>query len=289
MDLHLSEVHIGRAGPEQCAAVTAFKIKPGSSQQAKRDEDGDLIVTRTHDKILMHHGLATLLNDVGLQVWPGALLLADYLLDQRSYDGCTAVELGAGPGLAGIALARQAAQVFLTDVGAEVLCNCRKNVDANAASFKHGPQVAQVRQLDWLEPLPQSCPQSSAGDDPSIDFSWCKEDVQALQHAQVFLAADCIYDNDLSEAFMRTAAQLLRGAPSSNLLLALERRFNFTLRDMDVAAPAYDYWRTLFAEKHGNSKSGLVGHQVAYGPHLHHLHSDVDMSNVELWQLAWPT
>ena len=193
--------------------------------QAKRDEDGDLIVTRTHDMILMHHGLATLLNDVGLQVragcihpqrvtdkmggiqvapkragqihrqtfgheqhlcwaaecqmaslqvrglmqhraqpeswkqfhlqdlaqdhaafcssisqlhcsnltswcllylpalphwaahlqvWPGALLLADYLLDQRSYDGCTAVELGAGPGLAGIALARQAAQVFLT-------------------------------------------------------------------------------------------------------------------------------------------------------------------------------
>ena len=49
-----------------------------------------------------------------LQVWPGALLLADYLLDQRSYDGCTAVELGAGPGLAGIALARQAARVFLT-------------------------------------------------------------------------------------------------------------------------------------------------------------------------------
>ena len=49
-----------------------------------------------------------------LQVWPGALLLADYLLDKKSYAGCTAVELGAGPGLAGIALARQAAQVFLT-------------------------------------------------------------------------------------------------------------------------------------------------------------------------------
>ena len=57
----------------------------------------------------------------------------------------------------------------------------------------------------------------------------------------------------------------------------------------DVAAPAYDYWRTLFAEEHGQSKSGLVGHQVAYGPNLHHLHSDVDMSHVELWQLAWPT
>ena len=55
---------------------------------------------------------------------------------------------------------------------------------------------------------------------------------------QVFLAADCIYDNDLSEAFMRTAAQLLQGAPSSSLLLALEKRFNFTLRDMVRPAAA---------------------------------------------------
>ena len=55
---------------------------------------------------------------------------------------------------------------------------------------------------------------------------------------QVFLAADCIYDNNLTEAFMRTAAQLLQGAPRSSLLLALERRFNFTLRDMVRVAAA---------------------------------------------------
>ena len=41
--------------------------------QAERDEDGDLVVTRTHDEILMHHGLATLLNDVGLQVRTGCM------------------------------------------------------------------------------------------------------------------------------------------------------------------------------------------------------------------------
>ena len=66
-----------------------------------------------------------------------------------------------------------------------MLRNCRKNVDANAALFKHGPQVAQVRELDWLEPLPQSCPQGCAGDDSSVHFSWCEDDIQALQHAQV--------------------------------------------------------------------------------------------------------
>ena len=59
---------------------------------------------------------------------------------------------------------------------------------------------------------------------------------------QVFLAADCIYDNDLSEAFMHTAAQLLQGAPSSSLLLALERRFNFTLRDMVRPAAVSRLW-----------------------------------------------
>ena len=96
--------------------------------------------------------------------------------------------------------------VLHADVGAEVLCNCRKNVDANAASFKHGPQVAQVRQLDWLEPLPQSCPQSSAGDDPSIDFSWCEEDVQALQHAQVSYHWLCLLLDVVVHSLLRQAA-----------------------------------------------------------------------------------
>ena len=41
--------------------------------QDERDEDGDLIVTRTHDGILMHHGFATLLNEVGLQVRAGCM------------------------------------------------------------------------------------------------------------------------------------------------------------------------------------------------------------------------
>ena len=50
------------------------KLTLYSVLQAERDADGDLIVTRTNDVILMHHGLATLLDNVGLQVSAGCML-----------------------------------------------------------------------------------------------------------------------------------------------------------------------------------------------------------------------
>lgn len=61
------------------------------------------------------------------QVWRGALLLADYVLAHAAaLRGCIGIELGAGAGLAGLALAAAGARrVFLTDVGSAVLANCQ--------------------------------------------------------------------------------------------------------------------------------------------------------------------
>ena len=60
------------------------------------------------------------------QVWRGALLLADYLLSNADlFTGCTALEMGCGPGLAGIVMAMLAERVFLTDTGDAVLANCQ--------------------------------------------------------------------------------------------------------------------------------------------------------------------
>jgi predicted nicotinamide N-methyase len=59
-------------------------------------------------------------------VWSGALLLADYILsNQEAFLECTALEVGAGTGLAGIVLSRLARRVFLTDCTAHVLQNCQ--------------------------------------------------------------------------------------------------------------------------------------------------------------------
>jgi predicted nicotinamide N-methyase len=67
-------------------------------------------------------------------VWRGSLLLAEYVLSRASnFVDTVGCELGAGTGVAGIALACAGARrVFITDVGPSVLdlCQVRKSLEA---------------------------------------------------------------------------------------------------------------------------------------------------------------
>jgi hypothetical protein len=105
-ELVLSEVHIECVRPNTGTSTTTTVFS----------------TTTEAEFITLRHTLATPLRSVGLQVWRGGLLLSDYLLLQASKGllaGCTALELGAGPGLAGLVLSRcGAATVFLTGAGA---------------------------------------------------------------------------------------------------------------------------------------------------------------------------
>lgn len=95
----LSEVHMESRRPAPgCHAATAFT-----------DGDGREVVT-------VQHSMATPLRSVGLQVWRGALLLADLVLHRgaAAFGGATALELGAGSGLAGLVLSRFASTIYLT-------------------------------------------------------------------------------------------------------------------------------------------------------------------------------
>lgn len=63
-----------------------------------------------------HHN-STDLTLVGLQVWRGALLLADYILHrQLEFNGKNIVELGSGVGLTGVAAAMYAKHVTCTGI-----------------------------------------------------------------------------------------------------------------------------------------------------------------------------
>ncbi|GAB4817802.1 hypothetical protein N2152v2_004848 [Parachlorella kessleri] len=325
-------------------------------------EEGRRETQVSGQKLTVHHGLATPLSLVGLQVWRGALLLGDYILhNRRVFTGSTVLELGAGPGVAGLLAARFAEEVILTDADRRTLDNCQANVNCNSGSAR-----VRVRRLDWTQPpdwlaagnageqpttgppclppgkvglaaraaaavgaLPQEGQQGAHGlqkggaispkpaaqpqelllnpwrvgssTAPPVQqpppagqgcFEWQAADLAVLPRLGYILAADCIYDNDLTEALMRTAVQLMRLprrqnkrqqpgegagavggagygrcpaagsssalAPSGTVLLvALEKRIAFTLHDMDVRAPAYDFWRTLFVEVGGAGKAPL--------------------------------
>ena len=59
--------------------------------------------------------MSTVLKDVGLQVWRGSLLMADYILHNGiQFQGCTVLELGAGVGLVSIVAALHASNILCT-------------------------------------------------------------------------------------------------------------------------------------------------------------------------------
>lgn len=180
------------------------------------------------------HYLSTTIKDVGLQVWRGALLLCDFLVhNEKRFDGCIALELGAGLGLCSIVLGRVAKKVFCTDVGDNILKRCQENVTTNSHLFKYGSEVVTVREFDWFKPGLQT---------GNGAFCWTKEDREAMTDVSIVLAADVIYDDSLTDAFMETLLRLLEPKKRVVLLLAIERRLNFTLADLAVTSPAYQYF-----------------------------------------------
>ncbi|KAK3408437.1 hypothetical protein EUGRSUZ_J00675 [Eucalyptus grandis] len=71
----------------------------------------------------------------GQLVWPGAMLLNEYL--SKNVDllrGCSVIELGSGVGITGILCSRFCREVVLTDHNDEVLKILQKNIDLHSSS-----------------------------------------------------------------------------------------------------------------------------------------------------------
>ncbi|XP_029432887.1 methyltransferase-like protein 22 isoform X2 [Rhinatrema bivittatum] len=172
------------------------------------------------DVVKLEHTMATPLEDVGKQIWRGAFLLADYLLWKRDlFRNCTALELGAGTGLASIIMATVAKTVYCTDVGEDLLDMCERNVALN----RHLRNPAE----------------------PDTPYSWSEEEIADLYDlTSVILAADVFYDDDLTDAVFRTLYRIVHNAKNPcTIFLSIERRLNFTLRHMDISCDAYNHFR----------------------------------------------
>ncbi|KAK9839110.1 hypothetical protein WJX74_009735 [Apatococcus lobatus] len=244
------------------------------TDSVSQDADGDLVLKRslshTTSELKLQLQGHTSLETVGLQVWAGALLMADYILAEPStFRGCIGLELGAGTGLAGLCLARVAKLTFLTDADTAVLQQLQANASLNRHLYDNAESL-RVRRLDWSCGLPAQERQNLAASDASPQqhrngdlLSWTEEDISELKQVQVLLAADVIYDVDLTEAFLECSCCLLSQAASSCCLyLSIDKRFNFAVGDKEPMAHLYDHFMGTIEQRRRLGQASLHGRRL---------------------------
>ncbi|MBA0639889.1 hypothetical protein Goklo_022887 [Gossypium klotzschianum] len=84
----------------------------------------------------------------GQLVWPGAMLLNDYLSkNAEMLQGCSMIELGSGVGITGMLCSRFCRQILLTDHNEEIL---RRNIELNVPSENPSCCAAlEAEKLEW--------------------------------------------------------------------------------------------------------------------------------------------
>lgn len=98
-------------------------------------------------------------DDVGTRLWPAEPVIARWLLAHRAslLEGRRVLEIGAGLAVAGIAIARFAKQVTLSDFHVPILRHLRQSLRLNGIMAKSADSVTSpdvtVAHLDWSELL----------------------------------------------------------------------------------------------------------------------------------------
>ncbi|WJZ89593.1 hypothetical protein VitviT2T_008802 [Vitis vinifera] len=96
------------------------------------------------------HSASTDFDLTGQLVWPGAMLLNDYLSKNAEIlRGCSVIELGSGVGVTGILCSRFCHEVVLTDHNEEVLKILNKNIELHTSSENRNCTGLVAKKLEW--------------------------------------------------------------------------------------------------------------------------------------------
>ncbi|XP_061370600.1 uncharacterized protein LOC133313268 [Gastrolobium bilobum] len=98
------------------------------------------------------HSASTDFDLTGQLVWPGAMLLNDYLSKNvEMLQGCTVIELGSGVGITGILCSRFCHKVVLTDHNEEVIKILKKNIELHSCPENINPTSYRLvaEKLEW--------------------------------------------------------------------------------------------------------------------------------------------
>ncbi|XP_004140186.1 protein N-lysine methyltransferase METTL21A isoform X1 [Cucumis sativus] len=153
----------------------------------------------------------------GQLVWPGALLMNNYLSQHAHLlQGCSIIELGSGVGITGILCSKFCHKVVLTDHNEEVLKILKKNIELHASpeSLGNSAELA-AEKLEWgnSDQITQVMDKHSGGFD-------------------LILGADICFQQSSVPLLFKTAERLLqvRGRGKCKFILAYVSR----ARSMDT-------------------------------------------------------
>lgn len=143
-------------------------------------------------------------------------------------------------------------------MGIDILDNCFSNVEMNFPTYKYNEKSVRVRHLNWQNSWPPKVIQAEEEfmTSPEYKYSWTSSDIDQVEEATILLAADVIYSNGLTDAFFNILRKLMPPGSKRVLFLSLEKRYNFTLEDLDIVAHSYRHFRTFFEEVVPESEGG---------------------------------
>ncbi|DBA02821.1 TPA: hypothetical protein N0F65_006611 [Lagenidium giganteum] len=176
------------------------------------ESEGHVVTVRLSELIHeLEDGTADVLESqrhYGLFVWPCALALAHFVAFHHNSDmfrDRVVLELGCGTALPGILAAQcaQPARVYLTD--RSDAADVQRNVELNLA-LNHVTDTAQYLALDW-------------GVLGMTEESW-----KVMEHVDVLLAADCLYQSEDIDNLMATVALVFRFNPRCKLFMTYQLR-----------------------------------------------------------------
>lgn len=164
--------HFGFCYPDERSSNPSQKSQ---SDNPIIDTDGDLVIERKRRGVIkIAHQDSTELSLVGLQVWRGALLLADFLFHNREkFAKQRILELGSGVGLTSIAAGIFAeTELICTDIDFGGILNViQSNIELNKDLYNNRAYY-NVMELDFKKSF------------------WPEELKKAVTSAKTIIAAD---------------------------------------------------------------------------------------------------